>query len=1146
MNTTHTRRTTLFFVFTKGYAWGTFHQISYEKTPIDDAACYDTRLDGLHLELHMSTPDAQTSFTRQAFPKVQASNKGSVPILYRRTFVWRVLGKHPVHLSEGTHIRFRCPATSHLTNADTYAQICTRPATTTWNVPSPKKHHWYYYLSLPWLFLMPLMLLRFVPGLTLQIRWGLGITIYTIISIIAVSMWIRWHRRSQPPSPFHVLTLAHAPRAHPQNPPSTVSAFQYKRRTCHLSPGDSRCFTGRWALQEIWWWVAQALVDPQQDVRVVVYSHVAQQSIGPHDASDCIYITLEDETASCMKSDKRQPIILSYAHTQSQIPLWAHALIAAKGHNYPHFPWWKALIETIALQGHDTDNASVMDISREELPRHVTIDDIAEHLLFSNHSSEYSPESLSPMDNHVSPGELVPTLPLDQLKPPAHHSSSDSSVMNAQLIGLLHKVWQKHRYCHSLIACAGRTHGGYIDVNITKDGPHMLIAGTTGSGKSEALVSWLMSLALRYSPSDMQLILIDYKGGAAFDLLKDLPHVAGVFTDLDPSMVTRVIGSLYAELTRREHIAAYDRLHNTHHGRELPQLLMVVDEFQALASYHSSIMDDLIRLATLGRALGMYLIIATQRPAGIVDSHIRANMAIRLCLRVKEASDSIDVIGSDKASRIPGIPGRAILQTDSERSLQIPYLSPAMPALVAAVNETARRWPSRLAPPPWAPALPEHISIDHCQQLAKESVQHRSFFHAETTDDSDDTRLALGVVDEPDYQRISCFHIPANQSLLVIGGPQSGKTTTLHSVCYLRKSSGFRVHAIMSLPPPCAVDTWVHPRQIRLAVRLLNILCNADNLSDTVIVIDDCDSLAESIDQHFGPLYAQERYTGLLRELSDNNCSVTMSSQAHFASLRWATSFVHRIIHPLPHNIDSAYFASSTKMISEIDLPGRGIHIVQGKQHLIHIATPPSSHLRPPQPSRPSFSFQNDPHASVTTIESNNCNKKSQQQITLRHSVVTQLPSHCSVKPGFLGIGGDNAKPIRIGEDPWWLIVGEMGSGKSTTAAIIHDALPHTLLLDPLEPHSPYAHTPLSDPQLSNGVIATMSPSTFLHSYDSFISELKARATLIVLGNSCRNTALIPRTYSDLVPLRENLLGRAIMCRREQVIALRVAQLINN
>ena len=336
---------------------------------------------------------------------------------------------------------------------------------------------------------------------------------------------------------------------------------------------------------------------------------------------------------------------------------------------------------------------------------------------------------------------------------------------------------------------------GVVSLDLVREGPHVLIGGTTGSGKSELLRSLVAGLAASADPDHVAMVLVDYKGGAAFDCCADLPHVAGLVTDLDETLAARALRCLEAELHHRElrlrelgaeDLAVFRRLAA---GRDeidpLSRLVVVVDEFASLASDLPEFLHALVGIAQRGRSLGVHMILATQRPAGVVTDDIRANTSCRIALRVTDRGDSSDVIDSPDAAAIPRHrPGRAIarfgpgelvpfqsaLSTGysdgrSGVSLVLPTPSTAnvdrdtdLQWLVRSIGAAHRARGGGLPRSPWPPALPAAATQATHDAAAGEWL----------------------LVDEPDrQQQRTDGWLPADGHLCVVGGPGSGTTTTL-------------------------------------------------------------------------------------------------------------------------------------------------------------------------------------------------------------------------------------------------------------------------------------------------------------------------------------------------------------------------------
>ncbi|WP_194891702.1 FtsK/SpoIIIE domain-containing protein [Catenulispora pinisilvae] len=215
----------------------------------------------------------------------------------------------------------------------------------------------------------------------------------------------------------------------------------------------------------------------------------------------------------------------------------------------------------------------------------------------------------------------------------------------------------------------GYSADGVFTIDIRRDGPHALVAGTTGAGKSELLQTWVAGLAVVNRPDSLNFVLIDYKGGSAFLDCARLPHTVGMVSDLDAHLTRRALDSLAAELKRREEIlfeAAAKDIETYWDAKRLrpelaplPRLMLIIDEFAALFAELPEFIVGLVDIARRGRSLGVHLVLATQRPAGVVSGDIRANTNLRIALRVTSAEESMDVVESrDSALISKSTPGR--------------------------------------------------------------------------------------------------------------------------------------------------------------------------------------------------------------------------------------------------------------------------------------------------------------------------------------------------------------------------------------------------------------------------------------------------------------------------------------------------------
>ena len=339
-----------------------------------------------------------------------------------------------------------------------------------------------------------------------------------------------------------------------------------------------------------------------------------------------------------------------------------------------------------------------------------------------------------------------------------------------------------------LSAPIGRDASGVVELDLVRDGPHAVVAGTTGAGKSELLVSWVLAMAARHPPRAVTFLLVDFKGGAAFAPLAGLPHVIGTVSDLDARRSARAIESLRAELLRRERALAERGVRSIEElapeaDGSLARLVIVVDEFAAVVSGQPELHELFADLSARGRSLGLHLILCTQRPSGVVRDAVLANVTLRISLRVTDRGDSIAMLGTDAATALPpAVRGRALIAdgAGATREVQLALAEPGDAARLVAVG-----------PPPletvWCDPLPELLPLDALL--------------IETQADGG-AGIPFGRIDLPAEQRQPLArHDPRlDGHLLMLGAARSGRTTALATLAESAGHLGIPVSVVPSDP----------------------------------------------------------------------------------------------------------------------------------------------------------------------------------------------------------------------------------------------------------------------------------------------------------------------------------------------------------
>lgn len=364
-------------------------------------------------------------------------------------------------------------------------------------------------------------------------------------------------------------------------------------------------------------------------------------------------------------------------------------------------------------------------------------------------------------------------------------------------------------------------------------GPHGLVAGTTGSGKSEIIQSYILSLAVNFHPYEVSFLLIDYKGGGMANLFKDLPHLLGTITNLERAQSMRALASIKAELQKRQrlfgehdvnHINQYQKLYKQEKASEpMPHLFLISDEFAELKAEQPDFMKELVSTARIGRSLGIHLILATQKPSGVVDDQIWSNSKFKLALKVQNASDSNEVLKTPDAADIT-LPGRAYLQVGNneiyelfqsawsgadyipdkedpdyvdttiygindlgqyniltqdlsglDRREKVGSVPTELDAIIEYIHDYTEVHQIKPLPRPWLPPLPECIYASEINQVNFRSTWQETKQPLEVT---------IGMLDQPELQKQGPLTLDLSKDghLAIFASPGYGKSTFLQTI----------------------------------------------------------------------------------------------------------------------------------------------------------------------------------------------------------------------------------------------------------------------------------------------------------------------------------------------------------------------------
>ncbi|WP_431802517.1 FtsK/SpoIIIE domain-containing protein [Microbacterium sp. bgisy203] len=438
----------------------------------------------------------------------------------------------------------------------------------------------------------------------------------------------------------------------------------------------------------------------------------------------------------------------------------------------------------------------------------------------------------------------------------------------------------------SLAAAVGRSGGAPVVLDLVGDGPHAVVIGVTGSGKSELLTTWIAAMCRTRSPQELSLLLVDFKGGRTFDALAALPHVTGVLTDLDEARALRAVESLTAEIRYRERVLAdADARDIDDAGDALSRLVIVVDEYAALVAARPELHDLFADIAARGRALGMHLILASQRAAGAFRDGVLANAPLRIAFRVTDGADSRTVIGQDDAVRLPGSEaarGTALIRCAADATARtVRVARTGADALAELRAQASGHAPARR---PWLPPLPDRLELHDVRRSGE---------------------IVLGLSDEPEHQRQSVVTLPrAAGGLAIVGGPGSGRSTLLATIA----AQAERVLRV----PADAEGAWDALDGIAAAP------------AGTVVLVDDADALVGRLPGE----YAATWVAGLeraAREARGRGIVLVVAVARLAGGLgRVLELLPHRLLLPLPTRTDHVAAGGESSDFAAGTAPGRG------------------------------------------------------------------------------------------------------------------------------------------------------------------------------------------------------------------------------
>lgn len=710
-----------------------------------------------------------------------------------------------------------------------------------------------------------------------------------------------------------------------------------------------------------------------------------------------------------------------------------------------------------------------------------------------------------------------------------------------------------------LRACLGVGAAGQAWVDLVTDGPHALVVGTTGAGKSELLTSWLVQLAWSQPPEALQLILVDYKGGTCLGPLKRLPHCVDLLTDLEPAATTRAIEAISAQLRRREQIlrksnckdiTEYEQLRRHQPSlTPLARMLVVVDEFATLAATQEELLEHLLRLAAQGRSLGMHLILATQHPHGALSTSITANAALRVCLRMLDASEGAPLLGHGDLPDLPRAPGFLCLSTQRGH-FRCPYAGTAQESAVwiDACVKAAQALPPCQSP--WLTPPPANLTFTQAQQLLAAHGAPAPAKGLATSLASNRQNLALALCDLPEQLAYGAFNWDSTTPLGIFGTSASGRSAALRQLANSASQAGLVTHVISAdlnqLPLPSAalagsqLDTF-HPCEI---LRLTQLALEG-RLRDQLLLIDDLDCVGEAIDTVLGLGEGRDVLEKLVNASRRGLFALALAGDLANAPMRWCANISQRLYLGVCSDAlaDQAGLKRSQQAPNQV---GAGVLTLASHwcpaQILLAPALPASGANLPASVA--------DFPASASDLPVN----PSDTTTALAAAPVVALPENVSTCPPWaLGLGGDQAQPWCPQLSQGLVIIGPAGSGRSTALARVYDILQatdptlaqHAIFIDNLDQACPSAiNTVETALNAGTPVFATALTSRAANTYSGALAQLRSLSPLLLLAPGLGEGTQLAnvRLTRWLDPHRQHLPGRGLVIASSQITPIQICQ----